>query len=488
MAKTILRRWITCALLAAPVLLTLTSVQGHQQGGTVVYEAARLIVGDGGNYTLPNMLSGFRATERYPQDFSPGVMPASPPARDTFRVPASLSAEASMGQKHIILRGMRVATGDVFLGRGGGTGLESSVVGLSVDVAEMDKKDLSEVRREADVIAVAPSVPMKLIEPVQTGAAPAAPDAMTWGVKAVGADTSPFTGSGIVACVLDTGIDASHPAFAGIQIIENDFTGEGNGDHHGHGTHCAGTIFGRDTEGTRIGVARGVNKALIGKVLGAQGGSSDGIANAIQWAVINGAHVISMSLGIDFPGLVARLIGQGFPPELATSRALEAYRANVQLFERLAALVRTQSLFTQPTLIIAAAGNESERDTNPDFEIAVSPPAVAEGIVSTAALQHTTEGLVVAPFSNTGANVSGPGVGVTSARAGGGLVSMSGTSMACPHVAGVAALWAEKVREIGPFTGAHVLSRVLASGTSEPLKAGFDPFDVGTGLVRAPQA
>jgi subtilisin family serine protease len=373
----------------------------------------------------------------------------------------------------------------VFLGRD--AGLESSVVGLSVDVAEMDTRDLSEVRREPDVIAVAPSVPMKLIEPVQTGPAPAA-EATAWGITAVGADTSPFTGSGIVACVLDTGIDATHPAFAGVEIVEADFTGEGNGDHHGHGTHCAGTIFGRDTDGTRIGVARGVTRALVGKVLGEQGGSSDGIANAIQWAVVNGAHVISMSLGIDFPGLVARLIGQGFPPELATSRALEGYRANVQLFERLAALVRTQSLFTQPTLIIAAAGNESERDINPNFEIAVSPPAVAEGIVSVAALQQAADGLVVASFSNTGANVSGPGVGVTSARAGGGLVSMSGTSMACPHVAGVAALWAEKVRDIGPFTGGHVLNRLLASGTSAPLKAGFDPFDVGTGLARAPQA
>jgi subtilisin family serine protease len=390
-----------------------------------------------------------------------------------------------MKEKHIVLRGSRVSTGDVFLG--GAATLESAPVVLSVEVTEMDRKDLSQVRREADVVAVAPAVPMKLIEPREIPGSPGPAAANTaWGVTAVGADTSPFSGTRIVVSVLDTGIDKSHLAFAGVQLVENDFTGEGNGDQHGHGTHCAGTIFGRDTDGTRIGVARGVTKALIGKVLGAQGGSSDEIVNAIQWAVANGAHVISMSLGIDFPGLVARLIGQGFPPALATSRALEGYRANVQLFERLASLVRAQGLFTQPILIVAAPGNESERDQDPNFEIAVSPPAVSEGIVSVAALAQEAAGLTVASFSNTGANVSAPGVGVISAKRGGGLVAMNGTSMACPHVAGVAALWAEKIRD-GPFTAAHLTHRLMASGTTQTLKPGFDPFDIGTGLVRAPQ-
>ena len=67
--------------------------------------------------------------------------------------------------------------------------------------------------------------------------------------------------------------------------------------------------------------------------------------------------------------------------------ALEGYRANVLLFERLASLIKAQNAFVQAALIVAAAGNESRRGTsNPDFEIAVSPPAVADGIVSVAAL------------------------------------------------------------------------------------------------------
>jgi len=394
-----------------------------------------------------------------------------------------------MGQKHIILRGTQSTTRDIFLGpMARPTGVDLTPPTVSVEVADLSKKELSAVARERDVVAIAPAIPMKLIEPVAMpgDAAPAAAGA-AWGVAAVAADTSPFSGTGIVVAVLDTGIDAAHPAFAGVTIVEKDFTGEGNGDQHGHGTHCAGTVLGRDINGTRIGVARGVNKALIGKVLGANGGSSDQIVNAIQWAVQNGAHVISMSLGMDFPGLVAELVGQGLPPALATSRALEGYRLNVQLFERLASLVRVQGDFGQPTLIVAAAGNESERQLDPDFEIAVSPPAVSEGIVSVAALGESPAGFTIAPFSNTGANVSGPGVAVVSAKKGGGLVAKSGTSMACPHVAGVAALWAEKIQGIGPFTAAHVTHRLLASGATDKLKAGFDPFDIGTGMVRAPQ-
>jgi subtilisin family serine protease len=366
---------------------------------------------------------------------------------------------------------------------------EDAAAGLSVEIDNIDTHSLPSLANRADVLAVAPVIPMKLIAPteVQNTIHPTA-DGVAWGVRAVGADTSRFSGDGIVVAVLDTGIDASHPAFSGVNVIQKDFTGEGDGDQNGHGTHCAGTIFGRTTSNTRIGVAPGVKKVLIGKVLGTQGGSSDEIVNAIQWAVQNGANVISMSLGIDFPGLVEHLqTNFGFPPALATSRALEGYRANVQLFEKLASLIRAQGAFGQATVIVAAAGNESRRDDNPDFEIGVSPPAVSDGIISVAALGESAQGLTVAPFSNTGANVSGPGVKIVSAKAGGGLVGLSGTSMATPHVAGVAALWAEKIREVGPLSPLLLTSRLIGSASANGLKADLDPFDFGAGLVHAPQ-
>jgi subtilisin family serine protease len=394
-----------------------------------------------------------------------------------------------MRATYVILRTTTAATRDPFLGALAAPTTEESVAaGVSIEVDDIDTHTISTLSGNAEVLAIAPVIPMKLIAPVETqDATQPAADTVTWGVKAVGADTSPFSGDGIVVAVLDTGIDASHPAFAGVDIIQKDFTGEGNGDQHGHGTHCAGTIFGRTTDGTRIGVAPGVKKALIGKVLGAEGGSSGQIVRAIQWAVDNGANVISMSLGMDFPGFQAQLQGAGFPPELATSLALEGYRTNVQLFARLASLILAQETFGQTAVTIAAAGNESQREIDPNFEIAVSPPAVAEGVVSVAALGEGDQGFTVARFSNTGANVSGPGVQIVSAKAGGGLTAKSGTSMAAPHVAGLAALWAERIKAISSLSALQLTSRLIGSATAEGLQAGLDPFDIGAGLVRAPQ-
>jgi subtilisin family serine protease len=108
--------------------------------------------------------------------------------------------------------------------------------------------------------------------------------------------------------------------------------------------------------------------------------------------------------------------------------------------------------------------------------------------VSVAALGEGPTGkLTVAPFSNTGANLSAPGIGIISAEAGGKLVSMDGTSMATPHVAGVAALWAQKLKAAGLLTPAQFSAQLLASVDKTPLQDGLDPVAVGAGIVRAPQ-
>ncbi|HEY0060956.1 MAG TPA: S8 family serine peptidase [Telluria sp.] len=396
-----------------------------------------------------------------------------------------------MKTKHIILRSETMATRDVW--RGAST-LQPNAVGtltqgLSAESLDIDRRTIPLLTRDAGVLAIAPAMPMRLVSPFDATDPGVTAQTVTWGVHAVGADTSPFTGEGIVVAVIDTGIDSGHPAFAGVELVQKDFTGDGNGDQHGHGTHCAGTIFGRAVNGTRIGVAPGVRRALIGKVLDSSGGgSSDHIVEAILWAVEEGAHIISMSIGMDFGGYVAQLIAGGMPAELATSRALEGYRTNTRLFDSLSEHVRARGLQTHPTLIVAAAGNESQRDVNPEFEVAVSPPAIAEGIVSVAALGDSPAGYATAPFSNTGANVSGPGVGIVSAKLGGGLQTMSGTSMATPHVAGVAALWAQQLVERNSLNVFNLIGRLAGSATSEHLTAGFDPFDVGAGLVQCPQS
>jgi hypothetical protein len=192
-----------------------------------------------------------------------------------------------------------------------------------------------------------------------------------------------------------------------------------------------------------------------------------------------------MSLGIDFPGYVDFLVKEaGHDINPATSLALEAYRANINLFTELSRYVQMQSAFGQGTIIIAASGNESKR---PEYEIAVAPPAAGTGIVSVGALQKTNNGLAVAFFSNNQVDIAAPGVNIISAFPGGGLRSMSGTSMATPHVAGVAALWAQRQIEMtGRIESEALLVRILASGTLNSLVNGVEEEDVGTGLVQAP--
>jgi subtilisin family serine protease len=356
---------------------------------------------------------------------------------------------------------------------------------LSIDVTETTAGDRRDLR--AAGVLLAPPMPVQLIKSLSSaaGAAAGAPPS-NWGIAAVGALNSTPTGAGVTVAVLDTGIDAEHPAFKdrGIKLCQRNFTPDVAHDTDGHGTHCAGTIFGRDVSGLRIGVAPGVTRALIAKVIGKDGGSTEQIARAISWAQLEGAHVISMSLGMDFAGFQRQLVEKyNLPERQATSMALAGYRDNVRLFDKISGSTSSGLAIANSAVVVAAAGNESER---PRYAVTVAPPAAAEHILSVAALRPSAGGrpLEIAEFSNDGAKLAAPGVDIWSAKRGGGLVPTSGTSMATPHVAGIAALWVEKAlatRE--PFIAAHIIQQLVANALQLPH---VPRSDVEYGLVQAP--
>ncbi len=359
---------------------------------------------------------------------------------------------------------------------------------VKIHSTELNESEIRDLSKNPDVEDYGLIMPMKLINPVKrsipvvTGSPETA-----WGIGAVGADRSNLDGSGVVVAVLDTGINRSHPAFAGVDIDEEDFGGSGNGDKNGHGTHCAGTIFGKDIDGRRIGIARNIKKALIAKVFPDEGsGDTLAIFKAMEWAANNGANIISMSLGFDFPGLVRELETDGYPIELATSIALDHFKDNLRMFDSLMGVIGAGHAFGRGPLVMAAAGNESERARDPRFKISASVPAAAVNVISVAALRNTAAGMQVADFSNGRAKICAPGEDILSASSQGGLELMSGTSMACPHVAGLAALWWQQIAASAVRASANTVSNKILASAQPGRILQFDPDDSETGLAVAP--
>jgi subtilisin family serine protease len=378
-------------------------------------------------------------------------------------------------------------------------------------VQDLPPSELAGLTRDENVVGAAQPMPLMLIEPfdVTSDAGAAGSEAaggnVTWGVRAVKADTSPFSGKGAVVAVLDTGIQRNHDAFAGLTIVGRNFTQRSKtdttidpdafDDAQGHGTHCAGTIFGRDVGGKRIGVAPGVAKALIGKVLGPGGGSTGTLFSAMSWALENGAHIISMSLGMDLVGFRESLKAQGMHERQATSTAMRVLVDNVRFFDKFGNMLRSGGAFSRSALVVAASGNESDRlgtrlGTGA-FVLGAAYPSDTEDFLSVGALAETGDPAFpfkIAEFSNAGARLAAPGVNVVSAALGtstSGLKPLSGTSMATPHVAGVAALWVQKLLLSGPATPQRIMDRVRESAVLPP---GLDEADVGRGIPQAPQS
>ncbi len=91
------------------------------------------------------------------------------------------------------------------------------------------------------------------------------------------------------------------------------------------------------------------------------------------------------------------MVDGGWPVELATSTSLEAYRANLRMFDALMQMIKARGAFGHEPVVIAASGNESKTQVNPDYKIAASLPAAAEGVISVGALQRARDLFEVAP-------------------------------------------------------------------------------------------
>jgi len=306
------------------------------------------------------------------------------------------------------------------------------------------------------IVAVEPERVMYAIEAEPLpGVVPFADDeAFTWGLRATGADVADATGRGIRVAVLDTGMDLEHADFAGRAIASESFVaGAAARDGHGHGTHCIGTACGpaEPPSGRRYGVASEAD-IFAGKVLSDAGSGSDAsILAGVDWAITNGCGVISMSLG-------ANVAHVSTAYEAVGRRALEA-----------------------GCLIVAAAGNNARRSAG-DRGF-VGRPANSPSIMAVAAVDAD---LRIAEFSAAAnpvpggqVDIAGPGVAVYSSwpmpR---GNHTLSGTSMATPHVAGMAALWRQQTGATG-----QELWDVLVRAARE-LQLPAD--DAGAGLVQAP--
>ncbi|WP_419666692.1 S8 family peptidase [Streptomyces sp. 2-1] len=280
-------------------------------------------------------------------------------------------------------------------------------------------------------------------------------------IGAPAAHSAGYDGKGVKVAVLDTGIDATHPDLKDrIDAAKNFSAASDTVDRAGHGTHVASTIAGSGAAspaGTKYaGVAPGA-RLLVGKVLDDEGSGEDsGVIAGMQWAVEQGAEVVNMSLGgEDRPGID--------PVEQAVNDLSASSGA----------------------LFVIAAGNEGPKEGT------VGTPGSAAAALTVGAVDRQD---AIAEFSSRGPTADGslkpdltaPGVDIVAAKAAEGFmgdpaadgyVSMSGTSMATPHVAGAAAILAQQHPD---WTGPRIKAALTAS--AKPAAA-TSAYTQGTGRV-----
>lgn len=279
----------------------------------------------------------------------------------------------------------------------------------------------------------------------------------TWGLQATGVDQSQFTGGGVRVAILDTGFDMQHPDFKDRGVVSQSFiAGVATAqDDNGHGTHCLGTLGGPKVpaEGPRYGIASDA-QLFVGKVMKANGKGNEGdILHGIGWAIQNDCRIVSLSLG--------KAVARGEAPD--------------KMYEEIGGMALDKNC-----LLIAAAGNDSNR---PGFIAPVNMPANSKTVMAVGAIDRR---IGLFSLSNGGINpdgggidLVGPGVEVRSSKRLPILYGTdSGTSMATPHVSGIAAL----MMQADPAATAEQIWTRL---TQTAKRLDLLNTDVGNGLVQA---
>ena len=284
-----------------------------------------------------------------------------------------------------------------------------------------------------------------------------------WGISRIGANTSENTGEGIHVYVIDTGIDSDHADLA--SNVAEGFSVEmclGLGcsntwdDDQGHGTHVAGTIGAIDNNLDVIGVAPAVTLHAV-KVLNAAGsGSNSGVIAGIDWVTKQAEYlsvpvIANMSLG-----------GGGSKTGTCTNNGF----VGSDNFHRAICNAKNQGV-----IFAVAAGNDGENANQS------TPAAYDDAVITVSATNIDNDW---ASFSNWGNGtadwtihqsapvaIAAPGVNVLSTENGGGTTTLSGTSMAAPHVAGVLALYLETI-SLNADGNAFVEARDWLLNNSEP--------------------
>lgn len=288
------------------------------------------------------------------------------------------------------------------------------------------------------------------------------PAVIQWGVQRVNApevwQSFKIDGAGVVVGVIDTGVDGAHEVLKNKVIAFKDFTHEASSvpvDGQGHGTHVCGTIAGSNG----VGVAPGA-RLVVGRVFDSQGGTTtEALLSAMQW--------VADPDGVAETNDAPKLINNSWGSDDSTSTTF---------------WVAVENWVNAGILPVFAAGN------NGMWGGKVGTPAAYPQSWAVAATTNTDN---LSYFSSQGPifwngeevqkpNIAAPGSDIISCAVGGGLVSMSGTSMACPHTAGVAAL----AYQADPSLSIEQI-RLIAGDTSKDLGAEGPDTKFGDGLINS---